>query len=319
MKRILLALAFVLSVFGSQFSICFAQDFGFGGNQQSDTKAQYSEKYADLNYCDDGQAFHTLDVYLPKTKMPKKGYPVIVHIYGSAWFSNNSKGWADINTICAALLDAGYAVVCPNHRSSNDAKYPAQIQDIKAVVRWVRGNAGKYHFDKRYVGTSGFSSGAHLASLCAATNGVKTKRIGNAEMDIEGSLGNYTNERSDVFACCEWSGPIDLMNMDCDGVKKQHPAPEDNLMGFPYQGNEDAYALLSPITFINETTVPIFVNHGLKDNVVPNCQGKLFWEALQQANVKGAKAHFEPNGGHGYQMYSRENLVEMVKFFMSAL
>ena len=109
------------------------------------------------------------------------------------------------------------------------------------------------------------------------------------------------------------------MIMDCDGVKKQHPAPEDNLMGFPYQGNEDAYALLSPITFINETTVPIFVNHGLKDNVVPNCQGKLFWEALQQANVKGAKAHFEPNGGHGYQMYSKENLVEMVKFFRSAL
>lgn len=318
MRRILLAIAFALSIFNQQSSTCNAQNFGFGGNQQSDHMAQYSEKFTDLNYCDDGKAYHTLDVYIPKTKMPKKGFPVIVHIYGSAWFSNNSKGGADINTICAALLDAGYAVVCPNHRSSGDAKYPAQIQDIKAVVRWVRGNAKKYHFDKKFVGTSGFSSGAHLASLCAATNGYKTKRIGNAEMDIEGDLGNYTKEKSDVFACCEWSGPIDLMNMDCDGVKKQHPAPEDHLMGFPYQGNEDAYSLLSPISYINETTVPIFVNHGLKDNVVPNCQGKLFWEALQQAGVKGAKAHFEPNGGHGYLMYNKENLTEMVRFFDDA-
>lgn len=319
MKRILLAFVFVLTVFAGQFSTCSAQNFGFGGNQQSEKKAQYSEKFTDINYCDDGQAYHTLDVYLPKMKMPKKGYPVIVHIYGSAWFSNNSKGWADINTICRALLDAGFAVVCPNHRSSNDAKYPAQIQDIKAVIRWVRGNAKQYHFDKRYVGTSGFSSGAHLASLCAATNGVKTKRIGETEMDIEGSLGKYTKEKSDVYACCEWSGPIDLMDMDCDGIKKQHPAPEDNLMGFPYQGHEDAYSLLSPVTYINEKTVPIFVNHGLKDNVVPNCQGRLFWDALQKAGVKGAKAHFEPEGGHGYNMYNDENLKAMVEFFRSPL
>lgn len=318
MKRIVLAIAFAFSL-STNYSVCNAQNFGFGGNQQSERKAQYSEKFADINYCDDGQAYHTLDVYLPKTKMPKKGYPVIVHIYGSAWFSNNSKGGADINTICRALLDAGFAVVCPNHRSSGDAKYPAQIQDIKAVIRWVRGNAKQYHFDKRYVGTSGFSSGAHLASLCAATNGVKTKRIGDTEMDIEGSLGKYTKEKSDVYACCEWSGPIDLMGMDCDGIKKQHPAPEDHLMGFPYEGHEDAYSLLSPITYLNEKTVPIFVNHGLKDNVVPNCQGKIFWEALQQAKVKGAKSHFEPEGGHGYMMYNDANLNAMVEFFKTKI
>lgn len=295
-----------------------AQNFGFGGNQESQKQAQYSEKFTDINYCDDGQAFHTLDVYLPKTAMPKKGYPVIVHIYGSAWFSNSSKGFADINTICRALLDAGYAIVCPNHRSSQDAKYPAQINDIKAVVRWIRGNAKQYHFDSKFVGISGFSSGAHLASLCAATNGVKIAKSGNTEMDIEGNLGKYTKQKSTVYACCEWSGPIDLMDMDCDGIKKQHPAPEDALMGFAFEGHEDAYNLLSPSFYLNSKTVPIRVNHGEKDNVVPCCQGKGFWQSLVEKGVKGAESHFEPEGGHGFNMYNDENLANMIKFFDKA-
>ena len=89
---------------------------GFGGDQSSQAKAEYSEKFSDINYAgDDGQVYHMLDIYLPKEVKDK--YPVVVHIYGSAWGSNSSKGAADINTICAALLKAGYAVVTPNHRS----------------------------------------------------------------------------------------------------------------------------------------------------------------------------------------------------------
>lgn len=317
MKRNIIRLAVAAAIL-SMATAASAQNFGFGGNQQSQTQAQYSEKQSDINYVGDNQAYHTLDVYLPKTQMPEKGYPVIIHIYGSAWFSNSSKGMADINTICAALLDAGYAIVCPNHRSSGDAKYPAQIQDVKAVVRWVRGNAAKYHFDTSFIGTSGFSSGAHLSSLCAATNGVKTGKSGNVEMDIEGSLGEYTGESSYVNACCEWSGPIDMLAMDCDGIKKPEPSPEDALMGFSLEGNEDAYNLLSPIHYLTATTVPIFVNHGEKDNIVPHCQGELFWNALQQAGVKGARYHSQPDGGHGFNMYTKENLDAMVEFFNSA-
>lgn len=316
MKKLFLAVSMTLMSIGTM--TVQAQNFGFGGNQQSETKAEYSQKYSDLNYADDGQAYHTLDIYLPKTEAPKEGYPVIVHIYGSAWFSNNSKGAADINTICAALLDAGYAVVCPNHRSSGDAKYPAQIQDIKAVVRWIRGNAKQYNFNKDIIGTSGFSSGAHLATLCAATNGCKTAKLGDVEMDIEGTLGKYTSESSEVFACCEWSGPIDLMNMDCDGVEKKGFKPEDALMGFAYPGHENAYQLLCPIYYINETTVPIRVNHGLKDNVVPSCQGKELYDALVAKGVAGISSHFEEEGGHGFNMYNKTNLDAMIKHFNDA-
>lgn len=309
MKSIIMTALFCCSV------LTASAQFGFGGNQQSELKATYSSKIENINYAGDDKPYHNLDVYLPQKKA-EKGYPVIVHIYGSAWFSNSSKGFADINTICRALLDAGYAVVCPNHRSSQDAKYPAQINDIKAVVRWIRGNASKYGFDTSFIGTSGFSSGAHLASLCAATNGVKVGRSNSVEMDIEGSLGAYTSESSLVNACCEWSGPIDLMNMDCDGVKKQSPKPEDALMGFAYPGHEDAYNLLTPVYYLSKNTVPFFVFHGVKDNVVPQCQGKELYDQLVLHHVN-ARCHFEPEGGHGFNMYSPENLKMMVDFFDS--
>ena len=63
---------------------------------------------------------------------------MVIHTYGSAWSMNNMKGSADLSTICAAYVKAGYAVVTPNHRSASDAIYPAQLHDIKAVVRQVQ-------------------------------------------------------------------------------------------------------------------------------------------------------------------------------------
>ena len=99
---------------------------GFGGFQQ-EVKLETSQKWEDVNYAGDDQAYHTCDIYLPKVE--KAAYPVVIHIYGSAWFSNNSKKMADLGTIVKALLDAGYAVVCPNHRSSMDAQWPAQLHE----------------------------------------------------------------------------------------------------------------------------------------------------------------------------------------------
>ena len=126
---------------------------GFGGVQKQ-AKIETSQVWKDVNYAGDGKAYHTCDIYLPKQQ--KDSYPVVIHIYGSAWFNNNGKGMADIGTIVRSLLDAGYAVVCPNHRSSADAQWPAQLHDIRAVVRFVRGEAKKYHFDPSFIATSGF-------------------------------------------------------------------------------------------------------------------------------------------------------------------
>src|SRR5690606_5274243 len=89
--------------------------------------------WKDVNYAGDDKVYHDLDIQLPDTKKTK--YPVVVVIYGSAWFGNNFKGMA-LQTMGKPLLDADFAVVAPNHRSSSDAKCPAQINDIKAAIRF---------------------------------------------------------------------------------------------------------------------------------------------------------------------------------------
>lgn len=295
---------------------CGAQtpENNFGGYQKEEQVARYSEKYSDIDYAGDGEAYHTMDVYLPENG--DGPFPAVVHIYGSAWFSNSSKNAADINTICAALLDTGYAVVTPNHRSSGDAHYPAQIHDIKAVVRYLRGNAAKLNIDPEFIGASGFSSGAHLASLMGATNGAGEVTIGGATMNLEGEVGNYGNESSDVYAVCEWSGPIDLLHMDCAGPSQWKPSPEEVVMGMPLAGNEDSYRLLSPVCLLDSSDVPFLVFHGDKDNVVPVCQGRIMSDALEEAGVVHEYVEV-PEGGHGYNMYSPENLKKMTDFFDS--
>ena len=285
---------------------------GFGGFQVPQVKLETSQEWKDVNYAGDDQAFHTCDIYLPKEV--KDSYPVVIHIYGSAWFSNSSKGMADLGTIVKALLEAGYAVVCPNHRSSMDAKWPAQIHDIRAVIRFVRGEAAKYKFDTSFIATSGFSSGGHLSSTAATTSGTKQTKVGTVDIDLEGTVGNYLQESSAVNAACDWSGPIDLTAMDCgESMKMGENSPEDVLLNSKLAQEPDKYLSLSATTYIDANDPPVIIFHGEKDNVVPCCQGKKFFELLQAAGVK-SEATFVPEGGHGMGMYSEENLQKMVHF-----
>ena len=284
---------------------------GFGGFQK-EAKLETSQQWKDVNYAGDDLPFHTCDIYLPKVQ--KVSYPVVIHIYGSAWFGNNGKGAADLGTIVKALLDAGYAVVCPNHRASTDARWPAQLHDIKAVVRFVRGEAAKYGFDPSFVATSGFSSGAHLASIAATTSGTLRATVGTIDIDLEGTVGNYTHESSAVSAACDWSGPIDLTAMDCgDHITMGADSPEDVILGSKLSQEPDKYLSLSADTYIDKNDPPVIIFHGEKDNVVPCCQGRHFYAALQTAGIK-TEATFVPDGGHGRGMYSEANLQKMVRF-----
>ena len=294
-------------------SVAMAQpQGGFGGFQVPQVKLETSQEWKDVNYAGDDQAYHTCDIYLPKKE--QASYPVVIHIYGSAWFSNNSKGMADLGTIVKALLEAGYAVVCPNHRSSMDAKWPAQIHDIKAVIRFVRGEAQTYKFDTSFIATSGFSSGGHLSSVAATTSGTKQETVGTVDIDLEGQIGNYTSESSAVNAACDWSGPIDLTAMDCgEHMQMGENSPEDVLLNAKLDKEPDKYLSLSATTYVDKNDPPLIIFHGEKDNVVPCCQGKKLFETLKAAGVK-TEATFVPEGGHGMGMYAEENLQKMVNF-----
>ncbi len=312
MRKTLLSIVLLCMV-----SLVMAQPAGgFGGFQMPQVKLETSQEWKDVNYAGDGQAYHTCDIYLPK--QVKESYPVVIHIYGSAWFSNNSKGAADLGTIVKALLEAGYAVVCPNHRSSMDAQWPAQIHDIRAVIRFVRGEAKKYKFNPSFIATSGFSSGGHLASTAATTSGLKKTKVGSYDIDLEGAVGNYLQESSQVNAACDWSGPVDLTAMDCgEHMSMGDNSPEDMLLKSKLSEEPDKYHSLSATHYVDANDPPIIIFHGEKDNVVPCCQGKKFYELLKAAGVK-TEATFVPEGGHGMGMYSEENLNKMVNFLNEA-
>jgi enterochelin esterase family protein len=190
-----------------------------------------------------------------------------------------------------------------------DAKFPAQIHDIKAVVRYVRANAEKYKFDTDFIVTSGFSSGAHLASLAATSCGVA---------ELEGSLGAYTEYSSLVDAACCWSGPTDLHYMSC-GTEEDtwNHGPEEAVMGFSFKGNEEPFKALNATTYIDPSDPPVVVFHGTADNVVPHCQGVHFHELLSKAGVM-TEFHSVDGGGHGMGMYAPENLEAMVTFLEKA-
>lgn len=281
---------------------------GFGGFQMPQSNATYK----DINYAGDDLEAHKLDIYLPETGQEK--YKVVIAIYGSAWFSNNMKAMTFMS-LGKPLIDAGFAVVSINHRSSGDAKFPAQIQDVKAAIRFIRANADKYKLDTSFIGITGFSSGGHLSSLAGVTNGMKTRTEGNATADLEGSVGGNLDQSSSVDAVVDWFGPVDMAHMNkCETVNDGN-SPEAALMGCAPADNADLVALISPISYVNEKCPRFLVIHGEADNVVPHCQGVNFSEALKKAG-RLEKFISVPEGQHGPVTFNENTFKEMTDFFL---
>lgn len=290
---------------------------GFGGDQSGSGKMEYSEKFADVNYVGDGKTFHNLDIYIPKET--KESYPVVIHTYGSAWSMNNYKGSADLNTICAGLLKAGFAVVTPNHRSASDAIYPAALHDIKAVVRFVRGNAAKYKFDTSRVALSGFSSGAHLSSLTATTCGMKEGKSGSVTVDLEGDLGEFTSMSSCVDAACLWSPPTDIYTMNpISNFGGGSGTYEGAFIGVEREGNKDKWMVASSPYYVDESDPPIIMFHGTSDQIVNIEQSQELYDSLQKHNVVSEFVKVSGGTHGGSEMYVSGNIDKMVDFFNKA-
>ena len=257
---------------------------------------------------------HRMDIYLPSTN--QDSYKVIVAIYGSAWFANNMKGMTFMS-LGKPLVDAGFAVVCINHRSSGDAPYPAQIQDVKGAIRYIRAHATDYKLDTSFIGITGFSSGGHLASMAGVTNGLKSRTVGGTTIDIEGEVGGNLQMSSDVDAVVDWFGPVDMSRMhDCQTVNDDK-SPEAALIGGAPADHPDMVALISPITYIQKEGPRFLVFHGEADNVVPHCQGVFFSEELRKA---GRLEDFVSvaEGQHGPVTFNEQTFKRMVDFFVSA-
>ena len=290
-------------------TLATAQPQGFGGFQMPENKATYK----DINYAGDDLDAHRMDIYLPEKQQDK--YKVVIAIYGSAWFSNNMKVMTYMS-LGKPLTDAGFAVVCINHRSSGDAKFPAQINDVKAAIRFVRAHADEYRLDTSFVGITGFSSGGHLASLAGVTNGMKERTVGNTTVDIEGKVGNCLEASSSVDAVADWFGPVDMAHMNgCEKVN-DGKSPEAALIGGAPEDLPDMVSLISPISYVTAEGPRFLVFHGDADNVVPSCQSERFAQTLKDAGRLEA-LHIVPGGQHGPVTFNEKTFGEMTAFFLN--
>src|SRR5204863_10043821 len=113
----------------------------------------------------DNHERHSLDLYVPKSERP---LPLVIWIHGGGWQAGNKA-----NPPLLGLTQKGFAVASINYRFSQHAVYPAQIQDCKAAVRFLRKNADKYHLDPDHFGAWGASAGGHLVALLGTSGDAK--------------------------------------------------------------------------------------------------------------------------------------------------
>ena len=282
--------------------------------------AQEQPNWHDIDYVGDGIIGHRLDIYLPDTDSDP--YPVVVYIYGSAFFDNDGKGNFK-HGFAPVLLEAGFAVAAINHRGTetDDVIFPALVHDVKAAIRFIRANASSYNLDPTRIGATGCSSGGHLVAFLGTSGGVKTHTVGDVTMNIEGSLGAHTDVSSSVRAVCDWFGPTDFLVMDSCGSKMNHDAhdsPESVLIGGPIQEHRDECELANPATYIDSDDPPFMIIHGDKDPLVPHCNSESLDAALDKAGVSSDYILVE-GAGHGEGLIEPLYLGKMVQFFKKHL
>lgn len=276
-----------------------------------------SRHWLDLDYVGDGHIGHRLDIHLPTTVQEK--YPAVICIYGSAWFSNNLKSAAYRRGIGQYLLSDGFAVITINHRSSRDTVFPAQIHDVKAAIRFVRGNGDIFSIDTNFIGITGWSSGGHLAAFAGTSSHTSEFAAQGQEIDLEGDLGDFTETSSHVDAVVDWFGPTDFLIMDDCGSSFSHneaKSPESSLVGGEIQANQITCLFADPATYVNHTNPPFLIFHGDADPLVPHCQSEHLHEKLQAAGAKSELFIIE-EGKHGPGVMIKAHFQKMIDFYNS--
>ena len=263
-----------------------------------------TEVLRDVAYVSAGHERQKLDLYLPAgVEKP----PLVVWVHGGAWRAGSKDNPRGV----VPLLEAKFAVASMNYRLSQHAIFPAQLEDCKAAIRFLRANEEKYGYDGDRIGVWGASAGGHLVSLLGTTGHTR-------EFDV----GEHTQVSSRVQAVCSWFGPSDFLQMDQQaggrGRLRHHDpnSPESRLIGGPIGQNEEKARRASPITSIRPDAPPFLLMHGDQDFVVPLGQSKLLHEALRKAGVESTLAIVE-GGGHGFRGAEVGDLSSQVVEFFS--
>lgn len=250
-----------------------------------------------------------LDLYLPP---PAAGdaRPVVTYVHGGGWSGGHSRqngAFEDFPGVLASIAARGYVVASVNYRLSGEAKFPAAAQDVKAAIRWLRANAGKYRIDKTRLAVWGSSAGGHLAALAATSCGVAeleppVPQGGRGQAPAPAGLP----ESDCVQAAVAWYGVFDFAPL-----VQQMAAAQGARAGAPRGGGPGGFLgcqgdcppevvrLVSPVSFVDPKDPPMLLIHGAEDRTVAVKQSQDMYDLLKKKGVK-AELIVIPGVGHSF-------------------
>ena len=234
----------------------------------------------DVTYCTIDNVALKMDVYFPNPT-DGKPLPAVINIHGGSW-SGGDKEHSESATDIPALVERGYLVVAVDYRLAPQYKFPAQIEDVKCAVRFLRTNATRYNLDPNRIGAWGCSAGGHLVSLLGLTDK-------SAGWD---NVGEYQEQSSRIQAAVPLCAPSDLTLYDtiarADMLKRvfgSNTGVNPNLLH------------ASPVIYATKDDPPFLIFQGDKDNVVSLKHGERLYDKLITAGVS-AKLVTVKNGTH---------------------
>lgn len=251
-------------------------------------------------YAEAGDRKLLLDLYMP---VAEKNPYLIVWIHGGAWHSGSKEGPP------LDLVSSGYAIASVDFRLSTEATFPAPVHDIKAAIRFLRGNAKTYGYRSDKIIIWGSSSGGHLAVLVGTTNN---------DNYMEGSEGNYLQESSSVQGIIDFYGPTNfttiLTQSTPHGLSVRAPALAI-LLGKPLDQVEELAKKASPVYQVDANDPPLLIVHGEQDIQVPINQSL---ELMNVYKKKSLPVQFEviPGAAHGGDEFYKGIGLKWAKDFL---
>ena len=206
--------------------------------------------YPDLSYVTNGSPSQKLDLYLPKEG---RNLPLIIFVHGGAFCMGDKRKWIRYQL---GYLNQGYAMASINYRLSSEAVFPAQIEDCKAAVRWLRAHAATYRLDPNHFVAWGASAGGHLAAMLGTTGNIR-------DFDV----GENLSFSSQVQAVADFFGPMDLTRLR--PASMEAGSAESRFIGCTIKDNLNKARRASPITYVTKNCPPFLVVHGDADPRFP--------------------------------------------------
>jgi acetyl esterase/lipase len=257
-----------------------------------------------IEYARAGDVSLALDLHLPTLTQRE---PLIVWIHGGAWRSGSKTEMP-----LARLVEEGHVIASVDYRLSPVAKFPAQIHDIKAAIRFLRAEQKLLGIQTDSIVIAGASAGGHLAALVGVTNG---------HAELEGEIGAHRDVSSSVDGIISFFGGANLTTILSQstphGLKVRVPALELLLGGDPDQ-NRNLARLASPVFHVDKTDPPLLLFHGDQDPQMPINQAHELHGAYKAA---GGKVQLEVIHGaaHGGKTFYDEQRLALVRAFLAGI